>query len=246
MSTEPATPAVVEFGEGDPATDPDVSERFGDRLRRFGADRRVCLTVAVLAGVAGVASLVAPWYVTLMPFGPPGPNGEDTEAPLSLYLADGGSLGSGYVFGLLALAIASVLVLLGPPAARRVVRLAGLTLAAGLLPVLVGLSLTFGKSGYVNFVGAQFNMELDSGSGLTSAYLAVVLAGLALYLSGLRPASVGQAAPPAAAAPDRVWQPSRATRDETAAEVAAAAPLDLTVSPARPFTRPQDDGGPDR
>ncbi|WP_203702095.1 hypothetical protein [Asanoa iriomotensis] len=243
MSTEPAAPAVVEFGDGDPAIGRDAGGQLGDRLRRLGGDRRVCVAAAALAAIAGIGALVAPWYETSMPFGPPGPNGESTDAPLSLYLADGGSLGSAYVLGMVALTVAAVLVLFGPPPARRVVRLAGLTLAAALLPVLVALSMTFARSGYVNFVGAQVDMQLDSGSGIPAAFLALALAGLTLYLAGLRPASVAPAEAPAQRSPDWVWQPTRPTHDETAAEVAAAAPLDLTVSPARPFTRPDTDDG---
>jgi hypothetical protein len=237
MSTEPTSPAVVEFGEGDAPRGREIPGRLGGRLRRVGGDRRLCLAVAVLAGIAGVVSLIAAWYETPMPFGPPGPDGAETAVPWPMHIVDGGSLGSAYVAGLLALAVANVLVLFGPPASRRVVRLVGLTLAAGLVPVLVALSATFGKSGYVHLLRVEYGTQLDARSGVIAAYLGVGLAGLALYLAGLRPASAR------AAAAAWVWAPARPTHDETAEEVAAAAPLDLTVQPARPFARPDADDG---
>lgn len=89
------------------------------------------------------------------------------------------------------------------------------------------------------FFLVEGDFEVDNRSGLTAAFLAVILVGLALLAAGRAPA-VDRTAP-SEARPEWGWQPPRPVRDETAAEIAAAEPLDLTVQPSRPFARPDSD-----
>ena len=244
MSEDPSGPAVVAFGGGEPATDRLRAGRFGALLRRVGRDRLVAPILAVLAAVAGFASLTAQWYSMVMPIGDVSPGeGGTVGNTLTFTVSDVGTLGNGYVLGLLALAVASTLALFGPPALRPVLRLGGLTLVGGLVAVLVALGLTFGHSIERNYFGQDIHLDLSGKAGLTAAFATLVLAGAALFLAGRGPVATVPAEAPPVAAPDWAWQAPRPARDEAAAEIAAAAPLDLTVQPARPFAHPDGDDG---
>ncbi|MEV4621783.1 hypothetical protein AB0J74_24125 [Asanoa sp. NPDC049573] len=243
MSADQSGPAVVAFGDGEPVPDRPMSGRFGNRLRRLAADRRVAPVVAALAGVAGFGSLVAPWYSIVMPMGDVGADGSSVGTPMTFMIMDVGSLGTAYLFGLLVLAVGSTLALLGPPAARPAIRLGGLTLIGGLVAVLVALTMTIGHSMERNFFGQDVDLDVDGSPGLTAAFATLVLAALTFYLVGQGPVGPVRPDSPAPAAPDWAWQAPRPGRDETAAEIAAAAPLDLTVEPARPFLHPESDDG---
>ena len=240
-------PAVVAFGDDAPTTDP-RRHAVGRWALAITADRRLVPVIAGLAGVAAFGSLLGRWYTFTLPNADATPTGDARDVSLHYGANDSGSFGTAYLLGIFALAVATVFVLAGPPAVRRASRLAGLTLAGGVLAMLVSVSVTYDdQAGDRFFYGGEEQFVFTTGSGLTSAYLAVGLVGLALFLAGR---SVALARPPAAAvatealaAPeaDWAWRPPRPARDETAAEVAAAAPLDLTVQPARPFARPDND-----
>jgi len=240
MSAEPSGPAVVAFGAGDAVAD--GSWPVVDRLRRVIGDRRLVAVVGMVqAGVAACGALVAPWYSVVLPLGQTDPTtGAQADRVTAFHLTDLGTLGTGYLLGLLVLAVASVLVIAGPPAARSVVRLVGLTVAAGSLAMVVALTVTAGN--YIQrtfFFLVEGDFEVDNRSGVTAAFLSVILVGLALLAAGRAPA-VDQTAR-SEIRPEWGWQPPRPVRDETAAEIAAAEPLDLTVQPSRPFVRPDND-----
>ncbi|WP_203710584.1 hypothetical protein [Asanoa siamensis] len=243
MSADETGPAVVEFGDDDAS---DGSDRtVVGRLRRLVGDRWHLLAGAVLAAAAGFVSLVATWYSMTMPVGEPDPTtGQPSDQALPFTVTDLGVLGNAYVLGLLLLAVTVVLTLFGPPPGRRYTRLAGISLAGGLVGVLVALTSSLGKSMERNFFyGSEGTFEVDTTTGLYAAYLAVVLAGSVLVAVGrLSFADLPPAAAPAAhPGADWAWQRPRQVRDEMADEVAAAAPLDLTVQPSRPFARPNGD-----
>ena len=234
MSAESTDPAVVAFGDGDAVSD---GAAFA-RVRRIAGDWRVLLGLLAAAGVAGFTSLVAPWFSMMMTVtGEPTPEGALNDRTETFRLIDIGAFGTAYLPALLVLTVLAVLVVFGPATSRPVARLSGLTLAGALVAVLVAFTITFRDSMERNFYGSENEqINLDSGTGLTTAYVSVVLAGVALFLT--RPAPTGH---PPAVMPDHSWRPPRPARDETAAEVAAAAPLDLTVQPSRPFARPDSD-----
>ncbi|MDG4822098.1 hypothetical protein O7635_09555 [Asanoa sp. WMMD1127] len=238
MSAEPSGPSVVAFGAGD---DPaDRSGRPGDRLLRIARDWRVSAGVATLAAGAACVSLFASWFGVVLPLGEPDPTTGNQSDRLTLFhLGDLGPLATAYLLCLVALTVTTVLTLFGPPAARRALRLGGLALTGASLAILVALVGTIDN--YIRrsfFFLFEVEYDVDSRAGLTVAFLAVLLAGLALFLAGRTPHHPAGETPVAWG-----WQPPRQPHDETAAEVAAAAPLDLSVQPARPFARPESDDG---
>jgi hypothetical protein len=237
MSAQSTEPAVVAFGDGDAVSDGSALAR----VRRIAGDWRISLGLLAVAGAAGFTSLIAPWFSMITATGEPSIDGQPTDRAETFRLIDIGAFGTAYLPALLVLAVLAVLVVFGPATVRPVARLSGLTLAGALVAVLVAFSITFRDSMERNFsYGSEDpQINLDSEGGLTAAYLSVVLAGLTLFLA--RPALVGHSP---TLVPEHSWRPPRPAHDETAAEIAAAAPLDLTVQPSRPFARP--DGDDDR
>jgi len=230
-------PAVVEFGGEEPAP----RRPFARVVARFAGDRRSVVALALAAAAMGVWSLVTRWYSITMPNGDSTDTGEPRDLTLAFGASDAGASSTAYLMGLMGLAVAFALVLFGPMAARRVARLGGIALAGTMVAVLVGVSLTYDSVGGTRFLfGPSVHYVFATHSGLVAAYLAAGLGGLGLILAEA-PAATWSAPDGADPEPAAGWRPPRPARDETAAEVAAAAPIDLTVAPARPFARPADD-----
>jgi hypothetical protein len=237
--------SVIEFG---PA--PDAPERPASRRRRslaeFGAnlarDRRVVPLAAALGGVALFASLVSEWQVTSIDTGVF--NSEEGRQPIPTDLFDLGGWAAAYSVGLFVLVTATVLVLFGPPPGRRYARLAGLSVGGVLLALLAALGPTLDDVsrtlGYVIRYQVQRDQyEVTPGRGVWCAAVGVVAVMVALYLAGRH-------APPTASAPDEAvfWRRPRTAApgpDEDDEDRPPAAPIDLTVGPATPFTSLNDD-----
>jgi hypothetical protein len=218
-------PSVIDFGPA-PARERRGGLRPGAWARSVLADHRVVPVLAALAAVAAVASLVSEWQVTKV-----SSSAFDIDVPrdrlISADLNDLGALGGGYVVGVLALSATFVLLLFGPGAARRALRLAGLGVAGALVAVVAGIASSLGRQSRA--IPSVFNLEftpsqlqLTYGRGLWCAAAAVLFAGAALLLSG-------RAAPPP-------------VRPRQAPDDARQQPIELTVSPAAPFAAPPAPG----
>ncbi len=214
-----------------------------DRLRRVIGDRRLVAVVGmVLAGVAACGALVAPWYSVVLPLGRTDPTTGEQADRVTAFISPTSAPS--------APAICSVCwrwpsrASSWSPARRPPARSCGWwdsTVAAGLTRDGGGAHRHRRqlRSSAPSSVLVEGDFEVDNRSGLTAAFLAVILVGLALLAAGRAPA-VDRTAP-SEARPEWGWQPPRPVRDETAAEIAAAEPLDLTVQPSRPFARPDSD-----
>ena len=243
----PTTPeTVIELGsEPDDAVPPTPRRSLAGFGRALAADHRVVPLTAVLGAVAAFASLVSEWQVTTVDAAALG-NGELGDKVLPSDLADLGAFGGGYLAGLFLLVGAVVLTLFGPPAGRRYARLAGLAVGGTMLGVLISLVSLLGDQSRI--FSRLYTIELSPnqlkvayGRGLWCALAAVVLALVALYLAGRRPAHV-QADTADEEVDDETavwsWRRPRADAEE---EFVPEAPFDLTVSSAQPFTARADD-----
>lgn len=223
--------AVIEWGADD---DPAPHRRFGRSLAGLTQDPRLPLLLAGLGAVAGVASMVGEWLVMSLPNG--GPEGDATiEVPAGV--SEVGGFGVGYLVGLLALVCTVVLALRGTAAVRSNARLAGLTLAGALLALLVAATVTLNDSGQRTFFySAQDGFRAEYGRGLIMAFAASVLFGAALRLAPAAPAGTPEDDDRPGDAPARARR-RRRDRDPVQ-EDGLPAPVDLTVTPAAPFARP--------
>jgi hypothetical protein len=251
MTTDGPTPEVVEFGAGE--SRPTRRTRFAGMpsglLRASLTDRRTVPAVAGLAALAALASVVAEWRVVTFPAD--GPNGQATLR-VSEGVFDVGAVGVIYLVGLLALTCVLALLLAGAPAVRHAARVIGLALGGGVL-VLLGAATAALRdmSGTLYSFVSSDRQTVELGRGITFAFVAVGLALLAQLLAGrflpaARPGarSTGPDAPadgsPSGWAGQWGWR-RRLGRDEAEEDLAGATPLDLTVEPASPFTRPAQD-----
>ena len=238
---DPTAGEVVEFG-GDPP--PARRSWYPAGLgRSLAADRRMVPLAAVLGAVALLASLVSEWQITTV----------DAEEfggahPVRTDVIDLGTLGTAFLVGLFPLVVAVVLTMFGPPAARRWVRLTGLSIGGTLLGLLFATAASLGDQSRP--APELFTMQFDEnqvqfgyGRGLWCAVVGVLLAMLALYLVDRRPRTADAAPTPAEDEPPWVWRRPPAAHPEPAADQ----PLELTVGPAKPFTLLGDDRDePDR
>ncbi|XVU25421.1 hypothetical protein ACQPZJ_51030 [Actinoplanes sp. CA-054009] len=225
--------SVVEFGPEPPSR----QRRWpsGGVFRELAGDRRVVPVLAVLAGIAALASLFSEWQVTTVDAEVL--SGDSGQRAVAARIGDLGALGTGYLLGLFLVVPAVVLTMFGPPAGRRYFRLAGLSAAGTALGLLVALAAELGESS--GAIDRVYEIALDGdqisltyGRGIWCALAAVVLALAALVQAGRylgRPDKVDDEAP----APAETWSWRRpAGADERPPD----APLDLTVAPAKPFT----------
>jgi hypothetical protein len=217
--------AVVEFGT-EPEAEPVRRRSVTGFGRELLADRRLVPIGAALAAVAAFASLISEWQVTTVDAAALG-NGELGDKTLPTDLADLGAFGGAYLTGLFLLVAAVVLTLFGPAEGRRYARLAGLGVGGALLGVLLSLTSLLGDQS--RLFSRLYTLELNNdqlkvayGRGLWCALIAVVLAIGALYLAS--PSS---------------WEWRRVLeqdRDGETDDEDEDQPLELTVTPAKPFT----------
>ncbi|MBM2616957.1 hypothetical protein JIG36_15465 [Actinoplanes sp. LDG1-06] len=237
--------AVVEFGP-EPDDRPRRRWDLSGAGRDLLADRRTVPLAAALAALAALMSILSEWQVTT--FNPGDVGGDSSERVLPSSVDDMGALGIGFVLGLFLLVPAIVLTLFGPAAARRSVRLTGLSVGGTLLGVLVAVAARLSSESYA--VDAVYRVAFDNtrttmtyGRGIWCAFAAVLLALAALWLAGRHLPADG-AVPLIEAADDdtgpaAIWswrRPSSRREAELDGE-----PLDLTVSSSQPFTSLQDD-----
>jgi hypothetical protein len=227
-------PAIVAWGS-EPAARPGRRPLLIGAVRR---GRRFGPVVAALGTVAIFASLVTEWAVTTLPGASP-----DGRGPLDVpqTVNDIGSFGTAYLIGVLALAGSVTLALFGTAPIRRNVRVGGLTLAAGLLVMLVALAAALGRIMSRYFFSGGETLVVEYGRGLVMAFAGVAALGAALLLAGGgASAAAGSTAGTGGGKHGRdetdwSWQRSRATGEPEATDVA--------VTPAEPFAGP-DAGTP--
>ncbi len=242
----PAPESVVEFGPP-----PERRRRWqtmGLPLRLSG-DRRLVPVAAVMAAVAAFASLVSEWQVTTVDrvvFG-----GEGGELAVPTGTADLGVFGTGYLIGVFGVTAMVVLAMFGPVAGRHYARLAGLSLAGVLAGMVLALGVSLGEQS--RLVSRLYTLDLGEdqvqiayGRGLWCALAAVLFALIALYLAGRHLPAAGAVVTADEAADDDdpvgVWSwrrpPAGPAEDDDPDD---DEPLELTVSPAKPFTSLHDD-----
>ncbi|GAA2636077.1 hypothetical protein [Paractinoplanes durhamensis] len=225
IDLDPSPPeSVVEFGA-----------ETAPRRRRWNAsglghslvgDRRLVPLTAALAAVALLASLVSEWQVTTVDAAVFGGDGDFGDHAVPTDLNDLGAFGTAFLVGLFPLVAAVVLTMFGPPAARRWVRLTGLSVGGTLLALHFALTVSIGEQSRVVPNLYTISLEPDQvdiayGRGLWCALAGLVLAMIALYLTDRHgPADAW------------TWRRPPAVPESTAHEE----PLDLTVGPAKPFT----------
>lgn len=161
--------------------------------------------------------------------------------------------GTGWIVGVLVLAICTVLTYVGEPAARRHTRSVGLATAAVVAGLLVAVAVSLSRTDLLRsgFFGEPIDLEHELGPGVWLAFGTVVLIGAALWLAAPArarapdgaSADAGPAGPPTVAL-TLPWWPGRGRgwrrRQRSPADADDNGPVDLTVTPAEPFTR--DDG----
>ena len=191
--------------------------------RNLAADRRAVPLAGVLGAVALLAALISEWQVTTVDAAVFGSDGAFGDRLVPTGVTDLGALGGAFLTGLFPLVATVVLAIFGPPAGRRWVRLAGLSVGGTLLGLLFAITVSLGDESRVMpglyTISLEDNqVEFGYGRGLWCALAGVGLAMLALYLSGR--------------AATWTWRRQPA-RDEP---VIPDQPLELTVGPATPFS----------
>jgi hypothetical protein len=258
-ASDPA--AVLEWGgEPDDDTGPAPRRRAPARLaREFLDDRRLVPLTALLGGVALFASLFSEWQITEVDstiFG----GSTNGNQPVPSGIGELGGWAGGYLAGVFLLVTATVLLLFGPSGGRRYARLAALSTGGVLLALLAALASDLDENSraverlvLIQLQADQF--EVAYGRGIWCALFGAAATTLAAYLAGrhLAPEPVRRAIAVTAdespagdeiadrtidgPAGDWLWRRPAAGRDD---EVPGA-PLELTVSPATPFTPQSDD-----
>jgi hypothetical protein len=215
---------VVEFG---PEETPAARRRrhLAGLGRGLTTDRRLVPLAAALAAVALLTSLVSEWQVTTVDAAVFGSDGDFGARPVPTDISELGTLGGAFLVGVFPLVVTVVLTIFGPPAGRRWVRLAGLSVGGTLLGLLFALTVSISSQSRVvpNLYSMSLEpgqMDIGYGRGLWCAGAAVLLAMLALFYS------------------DRTatwtWRRPAAEDDEERRPVDE--PFELTVGPAKPFT----------
>lgn len=248
IGTEP-TPndvgSVIEFGPGRDvgrAARPGPA-RWADALL---ADHRLVSLAAALGGAGLFASLVSEWQVTRVDAALLGSGQVGSEA-LPATVADLGATGSGYLTGVFALVAATILVIFGPAAGRRIARLIGLSAGGVLIALLAAIGSQLGDTSRLltaTFMVAatKDQVQLAYGRGLWCALFGVAAIVLSLILAGRQlgqapESEAGGAVEQGPAVAPAVWSWRRPSSDEPGPEE----PFGLTVSAAKPFTAATDE-----
>lgn len=244
LGTAPATESVVEFGAA-----PERRRRWSSTgfLHHLAADRRLVPIAASLAAVVVFASLVSEWQLTTVDRAAFGGDAGAVQFPTDP--SDLGVLGTGYLVGVFLLVPTVVLTMFGPPAVRRHARLIGLSLGGTLLGLVLALVVTLGEQSRTfpaiyNLDGGEGDVQVTYGRGMWCALAGVLFALLALHMAGrhLPPEGSTAEAESSSSAPIEVWSWRRPPLDaEEDADPVVAESLELTVSPAKPFTSLTDD-----
>jgi MFS family permease len=241
--------SVIEFG-AEPSPRAGRLHRWSPvgLVRELAGDRRAVPIAAVLAAIAGFASLNSEWQLTTVDSAAYDPEGAGSRT-LPTEVTDLGALGGAYLTGLFVLTVAIVLTMFGPAAGRRYARLTGLSAGGVVVALLVALATSL--HGQSRTISRLFSLELHQdqlhlsyGRGLWCALIAVAAALVALHLAGRHTSAVRASAavsspalaPTTAAAvePEPVWSWRRPRVG--ADDPIPGQPFDLTVSPATPFT----------
>lgn len=215
--------SVIEWGT---AEESPTAGRFRRALGGLGRDHRVPVLLAGLGAVAALASLLGEWSTITVPNGGPEPQ---TPLRLTSGVADIG-LGPAYVVGLLALATAVALALRGTDSVRANARLAGLTLAVGVLALLATIAVSLDDTTRrTMFYNTEWTFVVAYERGLIVAVVAVGLFAAALLRTSPGPAG-------ARSASDGPRPGNRRSSEEAEPEDRHP-PADITVTPTVPFAR---------
>ncbi|WP_422772565.1 hypothetical protein ACN28C_05975 [Plantactinospora sp. WMMC1484] len=224
-----------------------TGRRGGALLSRLGRDARLVPVIGAAGAAAVFASLLGDWAVTTMPA-----ENVPSETPITLGsgVADMSAFGTAYLVGVFGVVGCLALVFFGSPGVRHNARVAGLAGAGVTLGVLLATTGTLDTLGdRWQVYGELEGMTIEYGQGLVLAYVGTGGLGLALLLAGRfvrRPAA--EAAPgagpevPAGPAPEESDWPWRRPGSAHAAQQpeddeGLPPPIDLTVTPTKPFTR---------
>ena len=231
----PEQPATVQFGEEGPARSAPAW------LTGVRDDRRLPPILAGLAALALAVSLLSEWQVTSLDEGLFTDDGTGV-VPLDSGVGDIGGWGAAYLAGVVVQVIAATLLLFGPRPGRGYARPAVLSTGGVLAVLLVTLAGVLGERTFAVpmafILNQEDQVEVVRGRGVWCALAGVLILALAAWLTRV----------PAVSEPAEE-SPWRRTAEQPAPEEEQAAPIDLTVGPAVPFTPQRADldrsGDPD-
>lgn len=229
--------------------------RAGRALGRLARDGRPLPMVAALGGLAFFGSLVEEWTVTRIP--------DDSEIPQNMIELTSGlgqmsTFGTGYLVGVLGVLGCLALVFFGTPGLRHNARVAGLAGAGTVLAILAGATGSLHSIALDRWqvYGEIEGLATEHGRGLVLAYVSTGILGLVLLLAGRfvpapgpdRPAPTAADAARAAGTteadqPDQPeqsdwpWRRPRPAGRPEPDDDGRGAPIDLTVTPTKPFVR---------
>jgi hypothetical protein len=244
VTQEPES-SVVEWGD---SSDPFTVELTPTQLRRY-----VAYPLSAAAAVTAFLSLQLNWLSVEVPadfrFLVPGDREELPMGVVELPV-----WGIGWIVGVLALTVCTLLTYVGEVGARRHARSVGLATAAALVGLLVAVAVALPRTDPLpaGIVPGPLDVEHELGPGLWLAFGTLGLAAAALWLAAPAPvqAGAGAADDPDTAGSHTVgltlpWWPGRGRawrrRQRPPADPPQTGPLNLTVAPAEPFSR--DDSG---
>jgi len=216
----------------------------GRVLGRLHRDGRPVPVAAALGALAIFGSLVEDWTVIHLPT--EGGTDPDALGEVASGVAELLTFGPAYLLGILVVTACLALVLFGSPGIRHNARVAGLAAAGVVLGFLIAIAtfLSDDASRRWDGYGQLEGLTTEHGRGLVLAFVGTGLFGLALLLAGPFVRAAGAATPPptagagttdAALASDWPWYRPPRTRRAEPDDDDREAPIDLTVTPTKPF-----------